>query len=508
MGSTSAYERIKANVGLDGKLSPSFSLEERKDSSQLDFMPGAMDGIGIFHMGISKEKFVVLRITRLLKKYLKSGETKHLNNIASILNEKRTISLIDPVLNNLSISYENNNQDNIIIPILNLLKTSGNIELIKIGIGLLGVFDLSISVEAVDVITTLSLYEDFTLYAVVAASKWTNGNDIIFKIAKNVTGWGKVHAIERLIPETDEIEDWILRNGCSNDILDDYLGLICAVKGDLISALRQKTIDSVLFDSILLIVDALIREGPVAGISKYEHAKEAMLLFMSHAKKHVKRLDHLWHILNVQIWAAGRDLDYKNEIICQCKEIISKPEWKDKIVDAVEKRSDLNEFFYACNAAKRLDIDVSVELFEAVISEPLKYCSYMPQLLGNPKIANHIINLCETILPLDDMADGMGDFFFPDKLNREHRCLDFVLPELAAYPLKGVSLIKTGLNSKVVRSRNMSCRALSGWVKKSGKPLADISADLYTEIVRIYEIEVNEHTKETMKKLLDGEYED
>lgn len=51
----------------------------------------------------------------------------------------------------------------------------------------------------------------------------------------------------------------------------------------------------------------------------------------------------------------------------------------------------------------------------------------------------------------------------------------------------------------------MACRALSGWVKLEGKPLYDISPELYTEIAQIHKAEVNEQTKETIQKLLDGE---
>ena len=102
----------------------------------------------------------------------------------------------------------------------------------------------------------------------------------------------------------------------------------------------------------------------------------------------------------------------------------------------------------------------------------------------------------------------MGDYLFSDKLNQEHQCLDFVFPELAKYPMQGIKLIQTGLNSRVIRGRNMACRALSGWVKVQGKPLAEISAELYSEIVRIHDVEVNEQTKETMKKLIYGGFED
>ena len=504
----SAYESIKANISSNGKLPHSFSLEKKAAPNEISFIPGAMDGIGVFHAGVGKEKQAVEKITRLLKKYFKTGKGKYIANIEAILAESRTISLIDPILQSLRDDHKGIEPKRMINLSYNLLKTSSNVELVKIGIGLLGLLDLGRSDEASEIVSTLALYDDFTLYTVVAACNWTNGNTIVFRMAKGVDGWGKIHAVERLEPETDEIREWILRNGCSNGIMDNYLGLTCAVKGDLITVLRQESIDNELFDSIAIIIGALLGEGPAEGISEYEYAQEALTQFMRHAQKHVYSLEHLWRILNVREWAEDAEVDYTDEILAQCNEIIIRFEWKEKVISAAKRRSDSLEFFYACNAAVRLDIDISSELFNAVKTEPLKYYSYIPQLLKNPDMAASVINLCETVLPLDEMAEGMGDYLFSDKLNEEHLCLDFVLPGLEAYPLQGIKLIKTGLNSRVVSGRNMACRALSGWVKKLGKSLVDISPELYLEIERIYKIEVNEHTKETMKKLLDGGFED
>ena len=61
-----------------------------------------------------------------------------------------------------------------------------------------------------------------------------------------------------LQPETDEIRDWILRKGCANDIMDEYLGLECANKGGLIFALRQDSIDDDLYEGVAIIIDALL----------------------------------------------------------------------------------------------------------------------------------------------------------------------------------------------------------------------------------------------------------
>lgn len=505
MDTSSAYEKIKGNVGADGKLPHEFTLEPKHAPNQIGFMPGAMDGIGVFHAGAGNNEKTVKKLVAPLKKYFKTSSVRYISKIETLLEDNRSISLIDPILQSIREDHKGIDPNKLADLSLRLAKTSKNVELIKIAIGLLGLLDLGNADEVCEVITTLGLYDDFTLFVVVAASNWKNGNRIVFQIAKTVTGWGKIHAVERLEPETDEIREWILRDGCANGVMDAYLGLTCAIKGDLISSLRRDSIDAELFGSIAIIIDALLDEGPVAGTSKYEHAHEALILYLLHAKQHVVSVEHLWRILNLRGWAENAEVDYKDEILAGCAEIINQSGWPEKVITTVKRRGDSFAFFCACNAADRMDIDISLPLFEAVRAEPLKYYVYMPKLMRKPDMALQIIDLCEAVLPLDDMAEGMGDYLFADKLNQEHQCLDFVLPELAGYPLRGVRLIKTGLNSRVVRGRNMACRALSGWVKLEGKPLYDISPELYTEIAQIHKAEVNEQTKETIQKLLDGE---
>lgn len=506
---TSAYERIKECIGVDGKLPHTFSLDKKPQPNQIGFMPGAMDGIGVFYAGRADEEKLVKQVVSLLKKYFKTGSDRYICKIEKTIADGRAISLIDPILQSLRDDHKGIEPNKVFRLSFQLVQTSENTEIVKISLGLLGLFDLGNSDEVADVVATLAAYDDFTLYAVVAVSNWTNGNELIFRIAKSVDGWGKIHAVERLEPETEEIREWILRDGCSNSVMDAYLGLVCAVKGDLISALQQDSIENDMFGRVAVIIDALLDEGPIEGISEYEHAEEALRRYLHHAKTSASSIEHLWRILNLRGWAEDAEVDYREEILAQCAEIINRPEWPTKVIAAIASNNNNNfEFFCACNAANCMDIDASAELFTVFKANPLKHYGQISTLMKKPEIAAQIIEICETILPLEDMAEGMGDYLFSNKLNQEHQCLDFILPELADYPLQGVKLIKTGLNSRVVRGRNMACRALSGWSKHLDKPISDISLELYDEIARIYKIEVNEQTKETMQKLLNGEAED
>jgi hypothetical protein len=209
--------------------------------------------------------------------------------------------------------------------------------------------------------------------------------------------------------------------------------------------------------------------------------------------------------LNIQLWADDDEIEYSAKVLDLCNEILNTTEWNKKIFAALEEKGDV---FHAVNAASRMDIDISGMLYTIVKQEPLDYYFYLSGLFKKPEMAADLIALYKKVLPLDKMPQGMGDFFFADTLRKEHGCLDYVLPLIADYPMHGIELIITGLNSPVVRSRNMACRAISGWTKVLEKPIADISPELLAELQRIIEIEVNDGTKETMRKLIVGEATD
>jgi hypothetical protein len=72
---------------------------------------------------------------------------------------------------------------------------------------------------------------------------------------------------------------------------------------------------------------ALLDEGPVRGISAYEHAQEAIRLYLYHASTHAKTLKHLWHVLNVpSTW--GEEIPVSRETIAARDEITGREAWR------------------------------------------------------------------------------------------------------------------------------------------------------------------------------------
>lgn len=503
MGMQSIYDVILKNMTPEGKLAHDFKLPAKEIApNELRFMPGAKDGIDIFHIGSNNPDAAVNKIVKYLKSDWEKGSNDAQEKIAHILQKQGFLSVADAILNSIREDHKGLDVENMFDYACRLAFQSEDVELVKLGIGLFGLFDFDDEQGIIDRLIVLALYEELTLYVVVAVLNYQNANDILFEIAKKVNGWGKIHTVERLEPETEVIREWILREGCENTVMDAYLGLECANKGNLIGALRRDFLDAELFDSISIIIDALLDEGPVEGISVYEYAAEALQRYLQFAMQYVATIKHLWYILNVRNWLDDSEITNKDELLKMCDSLIHRPSWQEIICEILADSSDDQQFFYAAKAANRVNLDVSELIYNAIMQNPIKCYGYLSMVYQKPEYAKELTKVYEEVLPLDEMAAGMGDFLYAEKFPHEHTCLDFLLQELKIYPKTGCRLVKAALQSPVTRERNGACAVLSEWCQELNQPLQTISPDLYALLNDIAQIEVNSDAKKSMEKLL------
>jgi hypothetical protein len=175
-------------------------------------------------------------------------------------------------------------EDKFYVYSLHLMTQSANIECVKVGMMIQELFTQSDEVKGM--VRTLGLSDEFTLYSVFIMRNWENGNTEIMNIAKSVNGWGKVHAVHYIEPDTEEIRQWLLTDAVSNDIMPAYSGWDCYKKADVESVIKKDKLSYKELEGVLSIVDAMLDEGPVLGISNIEDPKEVLLNVLNHAIKH------------------------------------------------------------------------------------------------------------------------------------------------------------------------------------------------------------------------------
>lgn len=83
--------------------------------------------------------------------------------------------------------------------------------------------------------------------------------------------------------ESDEIKDWILKNGVDNCIMPAYSGLDTFNKADVRGILKRDRITREELTAILKIIGAMLDEGPVDGISALEDAFDVLVQVLEKA---------------------------------------------------------------------------------------------------------------------------------------------------------------------------------------------------------------------------------
>jgi hypothetical protein len=163
---------------------------------------------------------------------------------------------------------------------------AGDREAVKFGMALLGLLGQEGDLE---VVATLGRHEEFTLYAAVAISHILSAPDReLWRLAKDVNGWGRIQVVERLSETEDaEIKAWLLRDGFRNSIEYEYSACECARGGNLAEALRVDAIDEELLLAAGEIIAALIigKGRPAEGIDDYDQAAEACESYLRHLQR-------------------------------------------------------------------------------------------------------------------------------------------------------------------------------------------------------------------------------
>lgn len=266
----------KQNIEEGGimTLGRGFSLPKEK-SEGLNFADGAMDGISIYHMGTTKmsqeDKDKLLSAYRSANQgdYEKADEI-----LDEVCSRVRVVNCLDDLQRIIIDNSQELEAPKMYKYAVHLLLDSSSIESVKAGIMIFELFNIDEAGKKA--IRTLGLSDEFTLYSVFLMRRWDNGNTEIMNLAKGVDGWGKIHAVCYIEPETEEIRHWLLTDGVNNGVLAAYSGLVCYQKAGVEELLDKPELTYEEIKGILGIIDAMLDEGPVQGISVLDNPKEIL----------------------------------------------------------------------------------------------------------------------------------------------------------------------------------------------------------------------------------------
>ena len=497
MDNKSIYTDICEHI-VDGELKD-FQLRQNQSEKEFSWADGALDGVMLYHMGHAE---VTDKDKEELKKALEiasKGEDRFEEADSVLVNavgQKGAICFLDDIQGALIEKQAELNIKNIIMYVLHLMTETDKIPLVKLGLALLELFEANKDEIFTEIVKNLALCNEFTFSALFVMQNWDNGNDEIFEIAKKVKSWGRIHAIEKLEPTTDEIKQWLLREGVNNEVVPAYSALTCWNKSDAEKVLFSDNISDEDYKGLCALIEALVDEGPVAGISDLENGAKIIDRFLDVVTSRNTSLSD-YEIVDCIMSMYDSDNDDAEHICEKCKSIIHSDNCIQIVKDSIPTGKGIS-------LAKELGIDYKPTILK-LMTENFAENNWLLQFADDdPEFIEKAAEIWRKCLPLETMKGAPTDIMGPMIKGDPHPELEFLLSRLDKYPLVGTDLVEVALQSPPERARKHGINVVKEWVVARQTPLGELCPELQELLKKVLEIEVVDDLKPDMEALING----
>lgn len=452
--------------------------DETPEPNKIRFAAGAWDGVVSHHMGSSSADKASARAEKLeqaLETLLRFSTDQNLNTLYQEVVAESIYPIADEIVKRVATRVPRVQPE--IAAIGRYFVTGADQrEATKFGIIL-----LSVAGEKADfpLLETLAGHDEFALFAAVALTRLVDDPEqCIWRLAQRVHGWGRIHLVERLDGTSNhEIQDWMLREGFRNSVLDNYLAEICARNGKLHEVLQQREIDMPLLDSAADLLNGILEGGPSAGIDDYDHAPEALQGYLTHLRQNSGlKLSHYMTVDQINRFLTSDD-SWENrftkgwtsqlytDLRARCETVLGWDDWGTKAEQALNSDNEVL-FYMADTVASRLGLNTWEIHFKRVQKAPLGRSWYRLMQLSDESNIDGVLEFALTVLSVDKIATGPRDDLGLGPGFELHQVLDTILQELSRFPERGWQLIEIALQSPVVRNRNLALKALLSWPRE------------------------------------------
>ena len=507
----SIYELIKSSIQANGELPEDFKLPP-KDPNGVPWADGALDGVYIYHTVGNEEDIEPLKNIVFQISEGKFEEAQ--NNLENL--DFFMISRRDSLLNWIIKEQKQINIDNLCEFTISQLSTSKNIEVIKFCLCVLEIIKLETEKDTIEKVKILALSDEFTLYCLNILKNLKNSNEEIFEIAKKVKGWGRIYSIKYLKVTNDEIKEWILEEGCHNYIIPAYTAYTCAKKINLVEILNEDKISSKKFNDISYLMNALLDEEAITGISNLEDRELLIERYLEKAKTLASAEEDYYAIITLKEYIKNNK-EINNELIKICDEILNSEKTRNIVKELLKEG-------YGYNIAKYLGIDIDKYILEYLQDNPLKN-PYIVFNISERENMEKLVSLIEKKLTLEKLEGAPTDkFYSKNEKNKEYIFLDTIIKKLgnfgrternfivSVYPVEptasvdepenfigiGENLIICALNSPYVDIRYNAVNTLESWKEKG----YILSNEIIKNIKKLEKLEVDEELKIKLNELL------
>lgn len=495
----SLYDIICESISDEGRLPDDFMLPSYEKEG-LAFADGAMDGVALYHMGPDEVDEEIQQKIEIFVKAVSDGDFGKADGIlAEIVEKVSAFSIIDDLQHCIYDHAAGLNGNTLYNYANYLLTESEGREQIKVGMEIIEIMEPDDNTRKI--IRTLGLSDEFTIFALFNMHNWKNTSKEIFNLAQKVEGWGRIHAVEKLNPNNAEMKKWLLLEGVNNYVMPAYSGLICYEKAEVETLLDKEHIEKDELDGILRIIDAMLDEGPVEGISALEDPEAILIKVLEHANRHMPlSLEQYEIINNISDWQEEEGDDDNPEIESLVDDILGSDACRETVKEAVKECKGIR-------LARTLKIPYKEDVYRCLKNNLDKNDYAFQYLIKDPEYTDKIIKLFVENTDLEKIKTGPEENLGFGGEYKDHHRLSYILSLLVEHPQKSEVLIETAIQSLLNNNRNQAINNVREWIKKEKRPLSELSPRLYEIFADVVTKEVSGDIRIKIDRIVAGEIE-
>jgi hypothetical protein len=338
-----------------------------------------------------------------------------------------------------------------------MLREAQHREPLKLAVALVG---RAGDADDVPLLETLARHDEFSVVAGGAlASLLQDPVQAWWRVGCLARGWGKVEAVSRLaaLPELPgEVRGWMLRHGCDNEVMPEYLAFACATAGGLEDALAG-LVDDELLDGACTIVRALVNGGPAEDISDYEPGPRVAAAVVELVAERPPSVGRLAAVVDIRRWAE--DFEEHVAIAERCGRVLHRAEGRDFVNERLARPDDALDVW---PIAEAMGLDPWEAGWRHLHDAPADSRLYH-RLARTPLAArwDRLAAFATRELPLAALASGPEERLFPpDALREPSLALAAMVQEMRPGRWSA-PLLAAALLSPVISTRNAALHALS-----------------------------------------------
>jgi hypothetical protein len=281
----------------------------------------------------------------------------------------------------------------------------------------------------------------------------------LWRDCRAASGWDKVEAIGRLTAHDDlpdEVRGWLLRHGCEDVVMPEFVAHACATAGRLEDELGG-LVDDALLDGACVILTALVNGGPAEDIDDYEPGPRVAACVLELLADRAPNVVRMRAAADLLVWAE----DYEQHVAIaeRCGRLLGWEEARRYVAARIERGDDLLPLWSAADA---MGLDAWETGWRRLQDRPHDPALHH-QLARTRRRERRarLVDFAERTLPLEQLASGPEDRPFPGPEHRDAALTLDSLVQRMRTSLWSEPLVAAALLSPVTSTRSGALAALA-----------------------------------------------